>query len=140
MIACSGLLPCCSAAGLDSQEWYRELFTFGASQEAANGRHQQADADEELIPRLVQELALPLAMHAVRHVWNPFSRRSTKALAAVLEEMMVYAPADNPKLQASDTGWQSASMAHLLLFEVSGCSHEQQPKQHQQANILTLWV
>eukprot|EP00891_Asterochloris_glomerata_P000170 jgi/Astpho2/170/Aster-x0896 len=86
-------------AGLDSQGWYQELFTFGAPQEAA--RHQQADADEELIPRLVQELALPLATHAVQHVWNPFSRRSTKALAAVLEEMMVYAPADNSKLQAT---------------------------------------
>ena len=49
----------------------------------------------------------------MQHVWNPFSRRSTKALAAVLEEMMVYAPADNSKLQASDTGWQNVSVAHL---------------------------
>ena len=57
------------------------------------------DADEELIPRLVKELVLPLAQHAVADVWNPASRRQSKAAAAMLADLLVYVPPDDSKMQ-----------------------------------------
>lgn len=57
------------------------------------------DTDEELVPKLVRELVLPLAHHALRSVWNPASRRQTKAAAALLADLLVYVPPDDPKMQ-----------------------------------------
>ena len=58
------------------------------------------DADEELVPKLVRELVLPLAHHALRSVWNPASRRQTRAAAALVADLLVYVPPDDPKMQA----------------------------------------
>lgn len=57
------------------------------------------DADEELVPRLVKELVLPLAQHALANVWNPASRRQSKAAAAMLADLLVYVPPDKSKMQ-----------------------------------------
>ena len=58
------------------------------------------DADEELIPRLVKELVLPLAQHALQDVWSPASRRQSRAAAALVADLLVYVPADDGKMQA----------------------------------------
>ena len=57
------------------------------------------DTDEELIPRLVKDLVLPLAQHALQNVWNPASRRHCKAAAAMLADLLVYVPPDDSKMQ-----------------------------------------
>ena len=59
------------------------------------------DADEELTPRLVRELVLPLAQHALQDVWNPASRRQSRAAAAMVADLLVYVPPDDSKMQAS---------------------------------------
>ena len=42
---------------------------------------------------------LPLAAHSLKHAWKPHSRRSTAAAKAVLEDLLVYVPPEEPKLQ-----------------------------------------
>ena len=83
-------------AGFDDQQWYRQLYDYGMG--ASFGPE---DADEELIPRLVRELVLPLAQHALQAVWNPASRRQSRAAAAVVADLLVYVPPDDPKMQVS---------------------------------------
>ncbi|DBA84127.1 TPA: hypothetical protein ACH3X1_006603 [Trebouxia sp. C0004] len=87
-----------SSTGFDSQEWYKQLFEYGLNGDnstSGNG----ADPDEELVPRLVGQLVLPLAAHSLQHAWNPHSRRSTAAAKAMLEDLLIYVPPEEPKLQ-----------------------------------------
>ena len=69
------------------------------------------DADEELTPRLVRELVLPLAQHALQDVWNPANRRQSRAAAAMVADLLVYVPPDDSKMQASSR----RSVAFILL-------------------------
>ncbi len=89
-------------AGFDWQSWYQELFDYGMPADAADA--DPSDPDADLLPRLVRKLVLPLASHALQHVWNPFSRRQSAAAAAVLEDLMVYVPPEDEGLQQSVRG------------------------------------
>lgn len=92
--------------GFDDQQWYQQLYDYGMSASFGPG-----DADEELTPRLVRELVLPLAQHALQDVWNPASRRQSRAAAAMVADLLVYVPPDDSKMQASSR----RSVAFILL-------------------------
>ncbi len=99
-------------AGFDIQDWYKQLFEYGLNGDAsASGNG--SDPDEELVPRLVTQLVLPLAAHSLQHAWNPHSRRSTAAAKAMLEDLLIYVPPEDPKLQVllqmcqHARGWES---------------------------------
>jgi GC-rich sequence DNA-binding factor len=89
-------------AGFDAQQWYQQLFDYGmataSSGAAANGHAGGGDADEELVPKLVRELVLPLAAHALAHAWRPVSARESRAAAALLADLLVYVPAEEPAM------------------------------------------
>ena len=87
-------------AGFDGQDWYQQLFEYGLTANVAQAQS-GADPDEELIPRLVTQLVLPLAAYSLKHAWKPHSRSSTAAVKAVLEDLLVYVPPEEPKLQVS---------------------------------------
>lgn len=87
------------SAGFDSQSWYKHLFEYGLNGDPSTSGN-GSDPDEELIPRLVTQLVLPLAAHSLQHAWNPFSRRSTAAAKAMLEDLLIYVPPEEAKLQA----------------------------------------
>ncbi|KAK9815407.1 hypothetical protein WJX72_003173 [[Myrmecia] bisecta] len=78
--------------GFDTQQWYGQLFEFGPPSEAG-------DPDEDLVPKLVRELVLPLANHTLLHCWNPASKRHTRAAVALLGDLLVYVPPEDKKLQ-----------------------------------------
>ena len=84
----------CLHAGFDGQQWYQQLYDYGMGASFGPG-----DPDEELIPRLVKELVLPLAQHALANVWNPASRRQSRAAAAMLADLLVYVPPDDKRMQ-----------------------------------------
>ncbi len=88
-----GLKPIPAAAGFDGHAWHQELFDYG--QPAAAG-----DADEDLIPKLVRQLVLPVAKRALTARWNPFSRRQTAAAKSVLELLLVYLPPEGSDVRA----------------------------------------
>ena len=87
------------SSGFDSQSWYMHLFEYGLSGDP-NTSGNGSDPDEELIPRLVTQLVLPLAAHSLQHAWRPHSRRSTAAAKAMLEDLLIYVPPEEAKLQA----------------------------------------
>lgn len=87
------------SAGFDSQSWYKHLFEYGLNGDSSTSGN-GSDPDEELIPRLVTQLVLPLAAHSLQHAWNPFSRHSTAAAKAMLEDLLIYVPPEDAKLQA----------------------------------------
>lgn len=95
-------------AGFDSRSWYQQLFEYGLGTDSAQ---LGSDPDEELVPRLVTQLVLPLALHSLQHAWNPHSRRSTAAAKAVLEDLLVYVPPEDPKLQVS-LGYHACNKMH----------------------------
>ncbi len=104
------------AAGFDSQEWYKQLFEYGLNGDdstSGNG----SDPDEELVPRLVGQLVLPLAAHSLQHAWNPHSRRSTAAAKAMLEDLLIYVPPEEPKLQVRSTPAMLACQPVQLLHD-----------------------
>ena len=83
-------------AGFDNQQWYRELFDYGTG-----GASGEAGADEDLVPRLVADLVLPLACHALRNVWNPNSHRQSRAASHMVGDILVYLPPDSPRMQVT---------------------------------------
>jgi GC-rich sequence DNA-binding factor len=48
---------------------------------------------------LLQKLVLPLAKQLLAGVWSPYSRRQSRAAAAMLADLLVYVPADDEALQ-----------------------------------------
>ncbi len=48
---------------------------------------------------LLQKLVLPLARHLLESVWDPFSARKSRAAAGMLEDLLVYVPAEDEGLQ-----------------------------------------
>lgn len=48
--------------------------------------------------RMVRELVLPLAGHALREVWRPTSVRQSRAAAGLLAELLVYVPPEEPAM------------------------------------------
>ena len=95
--------------GFDSQSWYKLLFEYGLSADPSTSGN-GSDPDEELIPRLVTQLVLPLAAHSLQHTWRPHSRRSTAAAKAMLEDLLIYVPPEETKLQA----WLSTCTVAVL--------------------------
>lgn len=49
--------------------------------------------------RQVKELVQPVARHAVRACWNPFSRKQTRALHNLIKDLLVYIPVEDSHLQ-----------------------------------------
>ncbi|KAI3437850.1 hypothetical protein D9Q98_000296 [Chlorella vulgaris] len=83
--------------GFDSQQWYQQLFDYGMAHDPASLDHDDPDAN--LVPQLVQKLVLPLAKQLLAGVWSPYSRRQSRAAAAMLADLLVYVPADDEALQ-----------------------------------------
>lgn len=62
----------------------------------------------------VRELVLPLGHHALRSVWNPASKRQTRAAAALLADLLVYVPADDAKMQVGQVSHSWCPYLSLL--------------------------
>jgi len=92
-----------SSSSFDQHEWYRLLFDYGMHPE--NGSHAVGgkglageNPDADLVPRLVRSLVLPMAERLLESVWDPRSARQSKAAANLLEDLLIYVPADNTVL------------------------------------------
>ncbi|GAB4819481.1 hypothetical protein N2152v2_006527 [Parachlorella kessleri] len=86
-----------AGAGFDAHQWYQQLFDYGMGPDPAAADPEDPDAN--LIPQLVQKLVLPLARHLLESVWDPFSARKSRAAAGMLEDLLVYVPAEDEGLQ-----------------------------------------
>ncbi|KAL4419512.1 hypothetical protein ABPG77_002298 [Micractinium sp. CCAP 211/92] len=82
--------------GFDSHQWYQQLFDYGMPQDPS--LLDPNDPDANLVPQLVQKLVLPMAKQLLTAVWSPYSRRQSRAAAAMLADLMVYVPAEEEAL------------------------------------------
>ena len=73
------------------------------------------DADEDLIPKLVRQLVLPVAKRALISRWNPFSRRQTAAAKGVLELLLVYLPPEGSDIRGPFLEGLQVGPAHLSM-------------------------
>ncbi|CAJ1807964.1 unnamed protein product [Sphenostylis stenocarpa] len=71
--------------GIDFQEmkWYKLLFTYGLREDGKDFVHDGGDADLELVPNLVEKVALPILHYEISHCWDMLSQQETmNAIAA----------------------------------------------------------
>ncbi|KAL2946661.1 hypothetical protein AAZX31_20G025800 [Glycine max] len=71
--------------GVDFQEmkWYKLLFTYGLPEDGKDFVHDDGDADLELVPNLVEKVALPILHYEISHCWDMLSQQETvNAIAA----------------------------------------------------------
>ena len=81
--------PLYGSAGFDSMNWYNLLFDYG-TQEV-----QSDDADVNLIPKLVEKVALPVLHHELEHCWDVLSTKGTKRAVKAVQEIFIYVDAAN---------------------------------------------
>ncbi|MED6118515.1 hypothetical protein PIB30_003260 [Stylosanthes scabra] len=71
--------------GQDFQDmkWYKLLFSYGLSDDGKDFVHDESDADLELVPNLVEKVALPILHYEISHCWDMLSQQQTiNAIAA----------------------------------------------------------
>ncbi|XP_061368013.1 transcriptional repressor ILP1 [Gastrolobium bilobum] len=91
--------------GLDFQEmkWYKLLFTYGLPEDGKDLVHDDGDVDLELVPNLVEKVALPILHHEISHCWDLLSQQETvNAIAAT-------------KLIVQHVSHESEALADLLV-------------------------
>ena len=71
--------------------WYNLLFDYGVR---ADGKPmEEDDADMNLIPKLVEKVALPVLYHEVAHCWDVLSTEGSKRAVKAVQEMLIYVDA-----------------------------------------------
>ncbi|CAM9801776.1 unnamed protein product [Scytosiphon promiscuus] len=81
---------------LERFEWYRRLFDFSGDippPESA-GYGPDEDPDQNLVPQLVEKVALPLVAERISTAYDAMSRRQTACLVSAVSEILVYDPAE----------------------------------------------
>ncbi|KAJ7954054.1 GC-rich sequence DNA-binding factor 1 [Quillaja saponaria] len=64
-------------------KWYKLLFTYGFPEDGGDFAHDDNDADLELVPNLVEKVALPILHHEIAICWDMLSKQETEnAIAA----------------------------------------------------------
>lgn len=59
------------------------MFTYGLPEDGKDFVHDDGDADLELVPNLVEKVALPILQYEISHCWDMLSQRETmNAIAA----------------------------------------------------------
>lgn len=76
---------------------YDTLFDYGLPPNGAPT--DPDDADPNLVPRLVELVALPLLDHLVARCWDPLSARASGRVVRAVEEVLIYVEASNEGIQ-----------------------------------------
>eukprot|EP00898_Chlorokybus_atmophyticus_P003611 jgi/Chlat1/4250/Chrsp27S04319 len=84
--------------GFDHMEWYKELFDYGLHTEGA-AKPDPDDADSELVPHLVEHIAVPAISYVVEKCWDPRSVSQSEAVSAAVKELLIYVPAESDAMQ-----------------------------------------
>eukprot|EP00899_Mesostigma_viride_P012159 jgi/Mesvir1/20944/Mv08015-RA.1 len=77
---------------LDQMSWYRTLFDYGMPE---GGEFAADDADQNLVPQLIEKLVMPIVHHSVAHCWDPSIWRQSRRVMGAVQEMLIYVPADS---------------------------------------------
>lgn len=77
-------------------KWHSLLFDYGLPQDGSD--FAPDDADSNLVPGLVEKVALPILHHEIAHSWDMLSTRETKHAVAATTLVTNYVPASSEGL------------------------------------------
>uniref|UniRef100_A0A0C9RXB3 TSA: Wollemia nobilis Ref_Wollemi_Transcript_6527_3458 transcribed RNA sequence n=1 Tax=Wollemia nobilis TaxID=56998 RepID=A0A0C9RXB3_9CONI len=89
--------PLYEDADFNTMNWHTLLFDYGVPENIKDFEPDDADAD--LVPGLLEKVALPILHHEVAHCWDRLSLRGTKNAVAAVQVILNYIPASNEALQ-----------------------------------------
>eukprot|EP01018_Ginkgo_biloba_P004025 Gb_08409 [translate_table: standard] len=89
--------PLYEDSDLNNMQWHTLLFDYGMPENA--GDFEPEDADADLVPGLVEKVALPVLHHEVAHCWDRLSTRGTRNAVSAVQVILNYIPASNEALQ-----------------------------------------
>ncbi|CAG9464870.1 unnamed protein product [Pedinophyceae sp. YPF-701] len=81
-------------AALDEHDWFDKLEHYGEPW------GEDGDEDEDLVPRLVEQIVLPRLSSLLRDVWDAREPRLTRAAVAAVSDALVYVPPDGQAAEA----------------------------------------
>ncbi|TVU44212.1 hypothetical protein EJB05_03648, partial [Eragrostis curvula] len=76
-------------------DWNKVLFDYGREN---NQSEADADPDEDLLPALVEKVALPILHHRIKHCWDVLSTQSTKNAVNAVTMVITYLPTSSEAL------------------------------------------
>ncbi|KAI3975093.1 hypothetical protein MKX01_031517 [Papaver californicum] len=78
-------------------QWHSLLFDYGLAEHG--GDFNPDDADANLVPGLVEKVALPILHHDIAHCWDMLSTRGTKNAVSATNLVITYVPATSEALR-----------------------------------------
>ena len=78
---------CGTPLGLESQQWYMDVESFGGSEE------------DHLVPEIVRQVVLPVARQHIQKCWSPFVCSESKIVAEIVREMLVYVSIEDTEME-----------------------------------------
>ncbi|KAK9127620.1 hypothetical protein Syun_016417 [Stephania yunnanensis] len=89
--------PLYEEADFYDMQWHTLLFDYGMSE--SRGDFDPDDADANLVPGLVEKVAIPILHHQITHCWDPLSTRGTKNAVSATSLVINYVPASSEALR-----------------------------------------
>ncbi|KAJ4963847.1 hypothetical protein NE237_023786 [Protea cynaroides] len=89
--------PLHDEADFNDMQWHYLLFSYGLPED--ENEFNPDDADANLVPRLVEKIALPILHHEIAHCWDMLSTRETKNAVAATNLVINYVPATSEALR-----------------------------------------
>ena len=93
------------------------LFNYGVPEDGSDFNPDDADAD--LVPGLVEKVALPLLHHEIAHCWDILSSRESKNAVSATTVIINYVPASSEALKeliAAIRTRLADAVANLVVF------------------------
>ncbi|KAJ4976043.1 hypothetical protein NE237_001149 [Protea cynaroides] len=84
-------------ADFNDMQWHSLLFSYGLPED--ENEFNPDDADANLVPGLVEKIALPILHHEIAHCWDMLSTRETKNAVAATNLVINYVPATSEALR-----------------------------------------
>ncbi|KAI4313972.1 hypothetical protein L6164_026915 [Bauhinia variegata] len=69
--------PLHNGSDLQEMKWYKLLFDYGLLEDGKDIVHDNADVDLDLVPNLVEKVAIPILHYEISHCWDMLSQRET---------------------------------------------------------------
>ncbi|XVF23222.1 hypothetical protein REPUB_Repub13aG0018200 [Reevesia pubescens] len=98
-------------------KWHNVLFDYGFPED---GNFAPDDADANLVPGLVEKVALPLLHHEISHCWDMLSTQETKRAVSAISLIIDYVPASSQALTELLVAIRtrlSDAVADVMVFE-----------------------